>query len=310
MMTRRWIGLAMIAGGVMAGCTQKDDRVWMLAYFRTPAEALHVAYSEDGLTWTALNGNRPVLEATVGNRSIRDPFIRQGHDGAYHLLSTNSWKSHCFIHTQSRDLIHWEPQRLIPIMESVPETRNVWAPEFILLPGGEEYLAFWSSVTVPEGHQRIWCARTKDFVTWSPPTVLFDPGYMVIDATIVRGPDAWVMLFKDERGTNDAGTDNKGMRVATAPAPTGPWGDVSDLVTPHLTEGPAVFETGGRWLMLYDHFMESRWGAAESDDLQHWRVLDQGLTVPPEARHGSVFQVPRSLLERLMQKWPTTTANT
>jgi hypothetical protein len=41
---------------------------FLLSYFRTPDEALHLAWSEDGLGWRALNDNQAVLRATVGNR--------------------------------------------------------------------------------------------------------------------------------------------------------------------------------------------------------------------------------------------------
>jgi hypothetical protein len=49
--------------------------IYLLSYFRTQDDSLYYAASEDRLAWTALNENRPILQATVGNCSIRDPFI-------------------------------------------------------------------------------------------------------------------------------------------------------------------------------------------------------------------------------------------
>ena len=269
-----------------------SDDVFILSYFRTPAEALHLAYSTDGLTWTALNGNKPVLHANVGNKSIRDPYIRKGPGGWFHLVSTNSWKAKDLIYTKSKDLIHWEPQHLLPVMAGVEHVRNVWAPEFVFDEEKGDYLIFWSSVTEPEGkHQRIWCCRTKNFQNLSAPRVLFDPGYTVIDATLVRSKDMWHMAFKDARGENKKGTDNKAMRMATAASLGGPYQNPSGLVTPHLTEGPAIFRAGDRWLMLYDHFMEHKWGASESRDLVNWTPVTAKLTVPETCRHGSVFTI-------------------
>ena len=66
---------------------------FLLAYFRTPAESLHLAWSDDGLHWEALNGNQPVLHANVGHHSVRYPFLRYCADGWFHLLSTDSWSS-------------------------------------------------------------------------------------------------------------------------------------------------------------------------------------------------------------------------
>ncbi len=66
--------------------------MYLLAYFRTAAEALHYALSEDGLVWHALNGNRPVLLGEVGSKTLRDPFVFRALDGHYHLcVSGPGW---------------------------------------------------------------------------------------------------------------------------------------------------------------------------------------------------------------------------
>jgi hypothetical protein len=272
--------------------------VYLLSYFRTEAEALHLAWSTDGLHWEALHDNRPILHATVGNRSIRDPFIRLGADGLFHLLSTDSWWSPHLLHTQSPDLFHWEPWDLLPAMNEVPGARNAWAPEFQYDAERGVYQLFWASITAGEPYQRIWSAETRDFRSLSPPSLLFDPGYSVIDATLIDHSGTLFMIYKDERGENREGTDHKAMRVATAADPRGPYEPRTGLVTPHLTEGPAVFRVGDRWLMLYDFFMHDRWGASESTDLMDWHPVE-GVSVPPGARHGSVFSVTQTEWERL-----------
>lgn len=278
---------------------EEADSVYLLAYFRTPDEALHYAYSEDGLMWHALNNNRPVMRAEVGNKSIRDPYIRKGPDGWFHLVSTNSWKAVNLIYARSRDLVTWESQRLLPVMAPIPETKNVWAPEFMYDEDQQEFLLFWSSVTSPEGYQRTWCCRTRDFESLTGPEILFDPGYTQIDATIVWNNASWHLIYKDERGENKRGTDNKAMRVAISKQIEGPYTPVTGLVTPHLTEGPAAFRAGTRWLMVYDHFMDHKWGAAESRDLKTWTVLENALTVPDKARHGAVLSITREEFARL-----------
>ena len=263
---------------------------YLLAYFRTSEEALHLAWSQDGLHWTPLNANRPLLQATAGNGSLRDPFIRFGADGWFHLLSTDSWHSPNILHTRSQDLLHWEAWDVVPIMGCIEKTRNTWAPEFFYDMERQVYIVFWSSITNPPQRQRIWYAETPDFRTYTPPAVLFDPGYSVIDATLVRHEGFCFLIYKDERGENRVGTDHKAMRVATATHLHGPYTPQTDLITPALTEGPAVFPTGDRWLMLYDFFMEGKWGAAESSDLLHWHRIE-AVTVPSEARHGTVFSL-------------------
>ena len=271
---------------------------FLLAYFRTSEEALHLAWSEDGLQWEALNGNLPVLHADVGNRSVRDPFLRYCADGWFHLLSTDSWSSPNILHARSRDLINWEPWDVTPIMQDVPGIRNTWAPEFYYDPKRQTYVVFWSSITATAQHQRIWYAETKDFRAYTAPAILFDPGYSVIDATLVLHNAIYYLIYKDERGENYVGTDYKAMRVATASHTLGPYTAQTDLITPSLTEGPAVFFGNDRWLMLYDSFLGGHWGASSSNDLLHWDALDS-VVVPADARHGSVVSLSAEHWQRL-----------
>lgn len=291
--------LALFLCSSVAVSEPATETVYLLAYFRTPEEALHYAYSKDGLTWHALNGNRPVMRAGIGNKSIRDPFIRRGPDGWFHLVSTNSWKAVHLIYARSRDLVTWESERLLPVMAGIPGTKNVWAPEFVYDEERGDYVLFWSSVTAPEGPQRTWYTRTRDFDSLTEPKILFDPGYTQIDATIVRADATWYLIYKDERGENERDTDNKAMRVAVSTRLDGPYEPVTGLVTPHLTEGATVFRAGDRWLMLYDHFMDRKWGAAASADLKTWAVLEGALSVPETARHGSVLMIRSDELDTL-----------
>lgn len=298
--------LAVVAAMVASMSSSSDgphEPVYLLTYFRTSDEALHLAWSTDGLRWTALNGNRAVLRADAGNRSIRDPFVRRGPDGWYHLVCSNSWNSTSILYTRSHDLIQWAPWRVVPVMEGVPGADNAWAPEFVWDPSKKEYVVFWASVTGGCPNQRIWYTTTRDFERFARPALLLDPGYSVIDATMVQRGSTWYMAYKDERGENRIGTDYKSMRVATAASPTGPYAPKTGLVSPALTEGPAVFRVNKRWLMLYDRFTEGAWGASVSDDLITWRKVD-GIVVPNEARHGNVLQITRRILERLQLAYP------
>jgi hypothetical protein len=116
---------------------------YLLAYFRTPQEALHLVWSADGFHWKPLNNNQPVLYAGVGNRSVRDPYLRYCPDGWFHLLSTDSWSSPNILHTRSKDLLGWEAWEVVPIMNGVAGTQNAWAPEFFVDQARGVYLLFW-----------------------------------------------------------------------------------------------------------------------------------------------------------------------
>ena len=269
--------------------------MYLFSYFRTEAEALHLALSEDGFSFEAVNGNCPVLAGAVNTRTLRDPFVTQSADGRFHLLATDGWKSRSIVHADSDDLITWSDQTAIPVMEDVPGTRNTWAPEAFF--GNEDGLfrVIWSS-TVSEdpdddpGH-RIWACETEDFLSFSGSHLFFDPGYNVIDATVSAYGDAYLMAFKDERGENKRGTDFKALRTAMSLSAAGPFDSVSDLVTPSLVEGPTLYRKDELWVMLYDHFIEHRYGASLSEDGRHWQVSEVEVILPEGPRHGNVIEI-------------------
>jgi hypothetical protein len=281
---------------------------WVMAYFTTPHEALHLALSTNGTTWRPIHDQQPLVFSTVGTRSMRDPFVFRARDGRFHLLWTDGWRSRAIGHSCSDDLITWEQQRLLPVMDAVPGAQNSWAPECFYDRECGEYRLIWSSTVEGSAsgdvwNHRIWSATTPDFVHVSPPAVWFDPEYPVIDATVVHTGSRYVMIFKDERGSNRPGTDNKAMRVAVSGNGGGPFEVMTGLVTPHLTEGPAVFQVEHEWLMIFDHFLDHAYGASRSADLLHWRPTTDDCRFPPGARHASVVPVSREHLARLEHAW-------
>lgn len=278
--------------------------MYAMSYFRTEAEALHLAVSDDGLDWQALNGNQPVWESTVGSRSVRDPFIFPARDGRFHLLSTNGWQADSILHAASEDLLHWTDAKLVPIMQGVPNVRNCWAPECFYDQEEDLYRLIWSSSVTDPTHEadwnhRIWSATTRDWKTFTPATLFFDPDHSVIDATVVRHGSRYLMAFKDERGENKHGTDWKAIRVCFSDHGGGPWTEVSDLLTPSLTEGPTLFWRDGAWTMFFDHFIENHFGAAQSRDGLRWEDITARVTFPPDPRHAAVFEIPDELGQRL-----------
>ncbi|UFH52693.1 hypothetical protein [Spirosoma sp. KNUC1025] len=115
--------------GLVVSLTSCSKDVYMFSSFHEPAnEGLRFLYSYDGYTWTDLN--RTFLKPEIGNQKVmRDPSIAQGKDGTFHLVWTSSWRDDKgFGYASSKDLIHWSPERFIPVMEHEPTAVNVWAP--------------------------------------------------------------------------------------------------------------------------------------------------------------------------------------
>ncbi|MFC8436118.1 hypothetical protein [Streptomyces sp. NPDC057253] len=193
-------------------------------------------------------------------------------------------------------------------MARVPGALNAWAPEFFLDRLSGLYHLIWSSVVEPGGtaegrdfehltqDHRIWHCTTEDFRTFSAPGIFFDPGHSVIDAT-VRELDGggFLMAFKDERGINDTATAHKDIHLTTFDVPRGPYTTPNGPVTPSLAEGPSLFRRGDGWVMIFDHFLEGRYGATRSPDGITWEPLS--LDLPDGMRHASVLTTSAPALE-------------
>jgi hypothetical protein len=273
---------------------------------RLHGEELHLAWSHDGLHWTALNQNRP----TWPSRFLRDPFINRGPDGSFHLLATSNYGPRSCLYARSPDLIYWEAREL-PLMESRPEINNIWAPEWFFDEQADEYFLLWSSSSSAHGWQesRLWYARTRDFQTFSAPRVLLDPGYSVIDGTIVKEDNTYFLFFKEEMFGYHHG-ERRAIRLATSDALDGPYMIETEPVTSVITEGPSVVRqpNSGQWLLLYDYCMSNDYGASISTDLRSWQEA-RGIEFPLYARHGSVFEVSPAELQTLIQRFDGSTSD-
>ena len=181
----------------LVASAQKE--VYLFSYFvDNGQDGLHLAYSTDGLKWTALNEGKPYLAPTVGkDKLMRDPFILQGKDGLFHLVWTSGWWDKYIGYASSADLKNWSEQKTIPVMEHEPTAKNSWAPEMVYDAEKNEYIIFWAT-TIPGRHtdvadserekglnHRMYCTRTKDFKKFSPTEMFFNPDFSTIDATIL-----------------------------------------------------------------------------------------------------------------------------
>lgn len=272
-----------------------------MSYFTAEAEALHLAVSVNGHSFLPVNAGRPVLYGSRGSRTLRDPFIGLGPDGVFHLLATDGWTSTSIVHATSTDLMTWSEQELLPVMLSVEGAHNAWAPEFFYDLSTQLFHLIWSTC-VDDGldgvehdwqnvgqEHRIWGCTTPDFVHFSAASLFFDPGYSVIDATVVPDENFFLMAFKDERGTNEVDTPHKDILVAQSSSATGPYEPLIGPVSPGAVEGPTLFKVGDDWVLLFDHYLEGRYGGSTSSDGKTWSPFN--VEVPSGARHASVVQL-------------------
>ncbi|MHC4556607.1 MAG: glycoside hydrolase family 43 protein [Planctomycetota bacterium] len=287
---------------------------YLFSYFKDNGQdGLHLAYSHDGLKWTSLKNDQSFLKPQVAGKLMRDPCICQGPDGTFHMVWTCGWWEKGIGIAHSKDLIKWSEQKYIPVMEHEPTARNCWAPEIFYDAKGRKYLIYWST-TIPgrfsasentgdEGkggklNHRIYCVTTKDFQTYSKAELFYDDGFNVIDATIVKEGDKYVMFLKDETKEPVA---KKNIRIAYSDKLEGPYGHASEPISPDWVEGPTALKINDYWYLYYDGYTRHQYEGLRSKDLKNWESITDKLSFPKGTRHGTAFIVPDKLLTKLLK---------
>lgn len=303
----RSIAISLVALFLCVVARAQTDYVFTT--FHEPAtDGLRMAYSRDALHWSAVDGS--FLAPTMGRqRVLRDPSVMRTPDGVYRLVWTSSWRGdRGFGYAESRDLIRWNHVSFVTVMNDT-STVNVWAPEWFWDDKRQQAMVVWASC-VPgrfedgseahDNNHRLYYSVTKDFRTFTPGRLLFDPGFSCIDATIVkRGKSDYVMVFKDNT------RKERNLKVAFASDPLGPWGHVSPAFTESFCEGPAVVPApdggpwGRGWLIYYDRYRRHDFGASFTSDFVHFKDISDSIVVPAGHKHGTIVQVPRAIVRAL-----------
>ncbi len=293
----------------MALTAQSPDSVYMFAYFNNNGQdGLHLACSNDGYKWTALNNDSALLKPTVAkDKLMRDPCIIRGADGRFHMVWTVSWNDRGIGYASSPDLIHWSEQQFVPVMADEPEARNCWAPEIIYNAAQKEYMIYWAT-TIPgrftqgdtagddKYNHRLYYVTTKDFHSFSKAKLLYDQGFNVIDATIQPVGKQYVMFLKDETRQ----PPQKNIRTAWSNTLTSGYGKPSEPITGHYwAEGPTTIHIGAQWIVYFDKYTRHTYGAVSSPDLKTWTDISDKISFPKGARHGTVFTISRKEWEQL-----------
>ncbi|MDR3377890.1 MAG: glycoside hydrolase family 43 protein [Verrucomicrobiae bacterium] len=305
--------LALILLAADLGVAAETNSAYLFSFFREPngQAGLFLAASTNGVTWTELKApnGKSFLEPQVGGKLMRDPCLRRGPDGVFHLVWTTSWgRPPVFGYASSTDLIHWSPEQAIPVMENDPTAQNVWAPELFYDDARQQWLIFWAT-TIPgkfaetensgDYNHRIYYVTTQDFTHFSPTRLLYDGGFNVIDATMLADAGKYYLIVKDE-------TKNpvkKNLRVAVGDAAAGPFGPAGAAISTNWVEGPSAIKIGGEYYIYFDHYVKPQYyGAIKSTDMKTWQDVSPLLTFPNGIRHGTVLSVPENVVEQIQKQ--------
>jgi len=302
----RKFGLIILAAILLASCKTKKE-VYMYSSFHEPAnEGLRLLYSFDAYHWTDLN--HTFIKPEVGAEKImRDASIVQGPDGIFRLVWTTGWKNDQSIgYASSPDLIHWSKQEHIPVMAYEPTAKNAWAPELFYDNEGKQFIIVWASCVpgrFPKGQEdednnhRLYYTTTTDFKTFAPTKLFMDPGFSVIDATIVRcSKNDYVLVMKDNT------RPERDIKVGFSKNVLGPYTNISKPVTPLFSEGPSVAHTGKDWLIYYDAYRDKKFGAVKTRDFVTFTDATNEISIPQGHKHGTIFKVNKAVLDNLKKQ--------
>jgi alpha-L-fucosidase len=189
-------------------------------------------------------------------------------------------------------------------MEHEPTTVNVWAPELFYDDAEDRFIICWAS-TIPgrfpdhlephENNQRMYYTTTRDFKSFTPTKLFFDPDFSVIDCVIVKDGDRYVLVLKDNT------RPERNLRVAFGDSPLGPWRDVSEKFTGDFTEGPSVLKLGDDWIIYYDAYREEIYAAAKTRDFKTFTDITKEVSFPKGHKHGTALRVTRKELDYLLR---------
>ncbi|MDG9715110.1 family 43 glycosylhydrolase [Streptomyces sp. DH24] len=317
---------------------------YLFAYFTgegtADGEQIRYALSRgnDPLHWRELNAGKPVLTSTVGEQGLRDPFVIRSPDGdRFYLIATDlrmyrnssgSWDevqrhgSKSVMVWESTDLVHWTDQRLVKVAPD--NAGNAWAPEAYWDESLGQYVVFWASKLYAEddpGHtgstyNKMLYATTKDFRDFSEPKVWNDPGYSVIDSTVVAHEGTYHRFTKDERDPSSGSPCSKFVTAEKSRSLTDTSYDfVADCIGSGAMdrgEGPTVFKsnTEEKWYLFIDEYGGRGYLPFETTDLDSgtW-TPSTDYQLPASPRHGTVLPVTQEEYDRLLAAYPATPAS-
>ena len=315
--------------------SEEDYTDYFFTYFAgegySDGEQIYFAASQDGLNWTDLNENKPVLTSDKGEKGVRDPFIIRSPEGdKFYLIATdlkinggNGWGaaqtagSQALMVWESTDLVNWSDMRMVTVSAGI-DAGCTWAPEATYDPLTGEYVVYWASKVEEDGYakQRLYYAKTRDFYTFTEPQVFIEMDESSIDTTIIYSVEdgKYYRYTKNEGGaTNDYGAKTKTVYVEVADTLLGEWTHIpsDSLNANQWVEGPTIFQfnqddqDNGAYCLLVDQFGGIGYYPLVTDDLTtgEFAQPDTAFKMPSRARHGTPIRITSEEYARLMQQY-------
>jgi hypothetical protein len=305
---------AFTAAGMVAAprrAAAAANTAYVMAYFTESPNmvgadyGLHLAVSRDGLNWTPLNQNNPVVTPTQGDLGLRDPFVFRKQDGTFVVVATDlrgtdfskiSQYLHVWDSTNLTSLTGYRRVRMHTL------NTHTWAPTVFWDAARGQYGIVYSA---NNGADVFMVNYTSDFRTVSTPQVFFSPGFNVLDGDIVVDSGTTYLYYK-----NLANGNLFGARSSTG-APNSFTTYTSGLRQGNAIEAPLLLKTNeGGWRLWGDSFspVNNDYYAWSSNNItaNSWTAMNQRAYTPPlNAKHGSMLGITDAEYNGLISRWGT-----
>lgn len=292
---------------------------------------VYLALSRDGLHFTPLKNNEPILIPDKGTKAARDPhLIRSMIDGRYYIIATdldvnqNKWREYKLrgsksIHVWvSDDLVHWSDDMLVPVIDH--SLGCIWAPKVCFDEKKKNYVMAFSASAAGETDMGVYYVRTRDFRKFTKPRILipcegnwkkekwawFAPlkkQFSFIDSTTVKAGETYYRFTKND--TLHTIRCEKSTSIVTG------FSMVEEMVAgEHGVEGPCIYKLNDRdaYILLMDGYAKPNAGVgyfplmATGEELASAafrRLPPQVYSLPEGCKHGSVLPVTKEEYKRL-----------
>ncbi len=151
--------------------------------------------------------------------------------------------------------------------------------------------------TIAEGkyNHRMYATTTRNLQMFTPTRLFFDPGFSVIDATLLCARGQYYLVFKDET----VNPPKKHLRLASGRRPEGPFGPLSPPLTRDWVEGPTCLALDDGYVVYFDCYRDHKYGAVYTKDFEQWEDVSSRLVMPAGLRHGTALEVDPALVQGL-----------
>jgi len=274
-------------------------------------ESIRFALSTDGLTYKALNNNRPIIASdTIAQmKGVRDPHIYRGPDKNFYMVVTDmkasmGWSNnHGMVLLKSSDLVNWTHATvdIAALFPQYKDVNRVWAPQTIWDPTVGKFMIYWSQRSFNEKDVIHYAYANASFTGLdTEPKVLFSHPTSTIDGDIVIKDGLFDLFFKTEGNGN-------GIKKAVSTSLTGAYVVKEDRYlqqTTQAVEGACVFKliNSDTYVLMYDVYANGKYEFTASTDLSNFKVLN-GVSMNFFPRHGTVIPITTEEAKRLAAKW-------